>query len=122
MDAAGVRRQNNNSRREENSLRDRVRYKNGRPLLFLAQSQDFLVKPVTRHLIERGKWLVHQEQPRIRCQSAGDLHTHLHAAGEFARIHFRDLLQPHEFQQLASLLYAALTRHVFEFKTEADIL
>ena len=49
-------------------------------------AQQIVVELEAGDLVERGEWLVHQQQLRLGDQRAGDRDAHLHAAGQFARI------------------------------------
>ncbi len=121
-DAPRMRSQNHDARGEKHRLGHRMRDEEHGPFLLGVQPQQFLVQAVARHLIERGKGFVHQQNARPAHQRARNRDAHLHAAGKLPRIALRHMAQAHQFEHLRDALLAEVARGIFEFETQADVL
>ena len=72
-------------------------------------------------LVESGERLVHQEDRRPRHQGAGDRHTHLHAAGELARIGLGETGQPDLLQRLFDARPSLFLRHAGQAQRQPHV-
>lgn len=64
---------------ERNRLVDAVGDENGRLAGLGHDPRQLVLHHLARHRVDRGEWLVHQQQPWLSDQSAGQSHTLSHA-------------------------------------------
>ena len=101
----GARRHDDDARREEDRLGDRVRHEDDGGARRLPDPEQLEVEPVARHLVEGAERLVHQDQGRVERERPGDRDTLLHPAGELPRV---VALEPGQLDELEQLLDALL--------------
>ena len=81
----GSGRHDDDARRKEDRLGDRVRDEHDCAAGLLPDAQELHVQPLAGHLVERAERLVHQEQRRVERQRPRDRDALLHAARELPR-------------------------------------
>src|SRR5262245_5127617 len=72
-------------------------------------------------LVERGEWLVHQEQLWPRHQGARDRHAHSHAAGQLTRKGFGEIGEPDAGERLANRPLRSATADAGELERQIDV-
>ena len=89
--------------------------------MVLAQLEQFLVEMVARHLVERTKRFIEQQQLRCERERPCDRHPHLHPTGQLARHPFRHSLQAHPLQHLLTNTPAFRRRHTLDAQWRLDV-
>src|ERR1700730_11985590 len=122
MKASRMRGEDNDFRREKDRLFHRMPDKDPCRSLFAFQAQQFLIQTIPGHFIERREGFVHQQKFRAGRESPCNGDSHFHAAGKFARIKLRDLLEPHEPEQCRSFFLSLGLVKAVQFETKTNVL
>ena len=89
---------------------------------FLPDLLDIAVELLARHGVERGERFVHQQDPRVRRQGAGQGDALFHSTGELMHICLHELFQTHqvekEFRDFASF---GIAQPGLQFQTKHDV-
>ena len=120
--AAGGRRHDHDSRREEHRLRDRVRDEDDRRATRVPDPQQLEVQPLTRHLVQGTEGLVHQQQRRIERKRPGDRDPLLHPARELPWVVVLEALELHQLEQLPYTGGTLLSAPLQQLERQRDVL
>ena len=101
----GRARHDDDARREEDRLGDRVRDEDDRGARSLPDPEQLHVQPLARHLVERAERLVHEQERRVERERARDRDALLHPARELPRV---VVLEAAELDELDHLAHARL--------------
>ena len=105
-DATGVRRKEHHAIAEARRLADVVRDEDDRLSACLPNALDVAVKLLASERIESAKGFIHQQNARIRCQSASEGDTLFHTAGELMDIGMGEPFELDKLQVVSSHLDA----------------
>ena len=87
-------------RRQEDRLRDRMGHEHDGDPGLLPDAQDLLVHPLAGHLVERTERLVHQQDRRLEGERPGDRDPLLHPARQLVRMVLDEVAQLDEVEHL----------------------
>jgi len=115
--------QQRDARAQEQGFAQVVRHEQSGLAEILAQLEEMLLHIEASHRIERGEWLVEQQQRRIGGECAGDADALFLATGELSRISRRVYarFQSNGVEQFVDAGADLLSRPRFEFGNESDV-
>jgi hypothetical protein len=76
---------------------------------------------ISKVVVQRAEWLVHQHDARTECKRAGNRHPLLHSAGKLGRIVVLEAGQSNEFQKLQGPVASFRLGSVGDLKRKLDI-
>src|ERR1700730_8906808 len=107
---------------ELHRLGDVVGDQQHRLIQLLLDLQHLVAEQEPRLLVERGEWLVHQQDFRLRRQRARHRYALAHAAGELGRITLLKTVKPDHGHEMPGALDTLTLRHAGDFQWEGDVV
>src|ERR1017187_6376657 len=110
----GISSQDDNAIRQHHRLFDIVGHEKdttSRDLLAQPELHQFTTQVLRREHVERGKWLVHEQDFRLNRQGAREPHTLLHATGELLWVGILEAFQTDRIQRVERLPTPFALRH-----------
>ena len=86
---------------------------------FLPNLLDIAVELFSCHSIQRSERFVHQQHPRVRCQSSSERHALFHAARELMHVGFHEFFEADQIKkEFCDLAPLAIAQTRFQFQPE----
>src|ERR1017187_2645610 len=120
----GISSQDDNAIRQHHRFFDIVGHEEdtaSRDLLAQPELHQFTAQVLRREHIERGKWLVHEQDFRLHRQGARESHTLLHAAGELLWVRILEAFQADRIQRVERLPMPFALRHAQRQQRHFDV-
>ena len=120
-DASGPGRHHDDPVGEEHRLGDRVRHEHDGGARLGRDAHELGLHLLARHLVERAERLVHEQQPGLLGERAGDRDALLHAARELVGVAVGEVGEADHLEQLGHAGRAGSGCHAVQFERQRDV-